>query len=291
MKPFRELNVSKEEALVYITGIAFDKGASLGKGARKAPKVIWKQTTEIPPFTMDGKSLIDLKLYNNGIYKPKNQEEIKEIAKVLNEDVFNIFIGGDHSMSISLEEAFYHKALKENKIPVIVHIDAHPDFCDFYDGSYMSHACPNKRSMDLGYKDFVLIGIRGYEDQEVEFFKKHPEIKIYNASYILDNGIKDMLEEIKTQYSDDKYAIYLSYDVDANDPAYISGTGTPEGFGLHSYDILKIIQYLFKNLNVEAMDIVETSPKLDDKNKTSCWLVTKTLLEIFNYIIEKRRMK
>ena len=290
MKPFRELNVSKEEALVYITGIGFDKGASLGKGARKAPKIIWKQTISLPPFTMDGKPLINTKLFDNGIIYPKKNDDIKKIANIINKDVFNIFIGGDHSISINLESEFYYKCLKNNKIPVIIHIDAHPDFCDYYDGSYFSHACPNKRAFDLGYRgeNITLIGIRGYEDQEIEFFKKHPEIQIYGSSYILEKGIDKMLNDIYEKYKGNDYAVYLSYDVDANDPYAVSGTGTPEAFGLAPYTTLKIITSLLRNLNIEVMDIVETSPKLDDKNNISSWLVTKTLYEVFGILIEKR---
>jgi len=288
MKPFRELNVEKEEALVYITGIAYDLGASLGKGAKDAPKVIWDQTIALPPYTMDGKSILDTKLYDNGIHNVTKQFEIYELSKVIDLDVFNIFIGGDHSIAINLEKRFYEKQKRLGKTPVIIHIDAHPDFCDFYDGSYESHACPCKRSFDLGYKDFTLIGIRGYEGQEVEFFEKHPEIKIYNSSYILENGIEQMLYEIINKYNKDEYAIYLSYDVDVNDPFAVSGTGTPEAFGLTPYTTLKIITTLLKKLNIQAMDIVETSPALDDNNKTSCWLVTKTLYEIFRILIEKR---
>ena len=290
MKPFCELNVAKEEALVYITGIAYDKGASLGKGAKHAPKLIWKQTMDMPPFTIDGKPIDDIKLYNNGIYKPQKQDDIAKIAEVIQDDVFNLFIGGDHSVSIKLEETFYKKAKAKNLVPVIIHIDAHPDFCDFYDRSYYSHACPNKRAFDLGYRgeNFTLIGIRGYEAQEIEFFKIHPEIKIYSASTILEKGINDMLDEVIAKYHDPKYAIYLSYDIDVNDPFTAPGTGTPENFGLAPYTTLKIIETLLANLNVEVMDIVEVSPKLDDNNNTTSWLVVKTLYEIFGVLIDKR---
>ena len=293
MKPFRELNVSKDEAMVYITGLAYDKGASLGKGAKKAPQLIWRQTIDMPPFTIDGEPLEDLRLYNNGIFKPKNLQEIAKIADCLYEDVFNIFIGGDHSVSIKLEEVFYHKTIAEGLVPVIIHLDAHPDFCDFYDGSKYSHACPNKRAFDLGYKEenFTLIGIRGYEEQETIFFKQHPNITIYKASMILEQGIEQMLKEIIAKYRDPKYAIYLSYDIDVNDPFTAPGTGTPENFGLAPYTTLKIITSLLAELNVLTMDIVEVSPKLDDNNHTTSWLAVKTLYEIFGVLIAKRKQE
>ena len=291
METFRGLLTNKEDAKVIITGIAYDLGASVGKGARNAPKVIRKLSKHLPPFTMNGKSIEDIKLYDNGIIKTRTLDKINILTKDLfSKDVFKIHIGGDHSISIPLQANFYDDVVKRGKTPVIIHIDAHPDFCDFYDGSKYSHACPNMRAYEKGYslENITLIGIRGYERQEVEFFEKHPEIKIYEASYILDNGIEQMLNEITQKYSDEKYEIYLSYDIDANDPSFVTGTGTPEAFGVHSYTLLKILINLISKLNITAMDIVEVSPNLDDKNNTASWLVLKTLYEIFKELIEKR---
>ncbi|MBR2891409.1 MAG: arginase family protein [Bacilli bacterium] len=291
MKPFRGLLTEKENALVYITGIAYDLGASVGKGASFAPSVIRDLSKHLPPFTMDGDSIEDIKLYDNDIITPDSLDDIKnKTLELFTENIFNVFIGGDHSVSIPLEENFYDYWIKQNKTPVIIHIDAHPDFCDFYDGSKYSHACPNMRAYDKGYKleNITLIGIRGFERQEVEFFDKHPELKIYRSSYIKENGINNMLEQIINKYSSEEYVVYISYDIDANDPSFVSGTGTPEAFGMDSYEVLKVITTLINKLNVKCFDIVEVSPTLDDKNNTASWLVLKTLYEVFRKLIEKR---
>ena len=291
METFRGLLTTKEDAKVIITGIAYDLGASVGKGAKNAPKVIRDLSKHLPPFTMNGESIENIKLCDNGIIKTKTLKKVGINTKELfSKDLFRIFIGGDHSISIPLHANFYDETVKNGKTPVIIHIDAHPDFCDFYDGSKYSHACPNMRAYEKGFslENIVLIGIRGYERQEVEFFDKHPELKIYQSSYILENGIDKMMNEIVNKYSDERYEIYLSYDIDANDPSFVTGTGTPEAFGLHSYTVLKIVTGLISKLNVTTMDIVEVSPNLDDKNNTASWLVLKTLYEIFKELLEKR---
>ena len=79
--------------------------------------------------------------------------------------------------------------------------------------------------------------------------------------------------------------IYLSYDIDINDPSYAPGTGTPEAFGPSSRMVLELIEGIFKNLPVKAFDIVEVSPKLDVNDITS-WLALKTIYEVFKYLGE-----
>lgn len=291
-KPFRELICSTiEEADVILTGLPYDKGCSCGSGTSHAPNVMRELSAYLPPLTMDGKLIKPLKIYDNGNiescddYYNVVENETKSIFSL---NKFKLFIGGDHSVSIPLQKNFLESTLEKNKIPVIIHIDAHPDICEEYDGSKFSHACPNKRAIDNGYltENINLIGIRGYEEQEVEYFNQHPEIAVFNASYINENGYKDILSYLKGKYQNDKYSIYLSYDIDANDPSFAPGTGTPEAFGLNSNKLINFIKEIIKCLPINTMDIVEVSPLLDCNNITS-WLALKSLYEIFEIILKR----
>lgn len=287
---FRDLLTNDiDEANVIVSGIKYDLGCSCGRGAKYAPKVLRDLSKFLPPFSMNGDDLRSIKLFDNGDISDKNLEDIEYKTKpVFLNNAFKLFLGGDHSIAFPLHKNFKRRCIENGKVPVIIHIDAHPDFCDIYDGSKFSHACPNMRSYEDGIKleNFVLIGIRGYEDCEVEFFKKHKEIKIYEASYINKYGIDTMLKEIIDKYQGN-YEFCISYDIDANDPSFAPGTGTPEAFGLNSIDTLNIILDLVKNLNVTCMDIVEISPILDCNNITS-WLALKTIYEIFNVLKNKK---
>lgn len=293
---FRGLTVNKmEEANIVLVGIPYDQGCSCGSGAHKAPDVIRNLSSFLPPLTMDGKEIKNIKIFDNGnvdVRTPLFYEKLESYASFVFElGKFPLFIGGDHSISISLEKAFLRYAKEQSKVPVIIHIDAHPDICDIYHDSSYSHACPNRRAIDNGYQpqNIVMVGIRGFEKQEVEYFEKHPEIKVYLASFLNEGGYQEALTEIKERFNDDKYMIYLSYDIDANDPSFAPGTGTPEAFGLNSYELMKFIKELFTTLPIFAMDIVEVSPELDCNDITS-WLALKTLYEIFE-IIGKKEVK
>jgi agmatinase len=279
-----------ETAKVTLTAIPYDEGCSCGKGASLAPDKIRELSSFLPPLTMDGKLIDDVKIYDFGnIEKTLNYfEKIKEEAvNRLELHKFPIFIGGDHSISIPLQEAFYDYCQKINKIPAIIHLDAHPDICDFYDGSKLSHACTNKRSIDYGYQteNITLIGIRGFEKEEVAYLDSHKELKVYTANECYNYGIQNIINDLKNKFSD-QYAIYLSYDIDINDPSFAPGTGTPEAFGLSSRMVLELIMGLFNNLNIKAFDIVEVSPTLDCNDITS-WLALKTIYEVLNVLKEK----
>ena len=282
----KDLNTSN----VTLTTIPYDEGCSCGVGASLAPDKIRELSSYLPPLTMDGILLDKIKLYDFGnVEKCENYfKKLKEVSlNRLELNKFPIFIGGDHSVTIPLQEAFFDYCKKENKIPAIIHLDAHPDICYFYDGSKLSHACTNRRSIEYGYdpKDITLIGIRGFEAEEVEYLNLHPELKVYTSNDCYNYGIKDILKELKNKYSEE-YAIYLSYDIDINDPSFAPGTGTPEAFGLSSRMVLELLLGLFKELNIKAFDIVEVSPALDCNDITS-WLALKALYEVFNILQKK----
>lgn len=295
-KEFRDLCVSnKEEANLILLGLPFDEGCSCGKGSSEAPKVMRELSYFLPAFSMNGSDIRGIKIYDAGNVESGNDfyERVKAKAdEVFSFNKFNLFLGGDHSVTIPLQQSFLDKALKEHKTPVIIHIDAHPDICDFYDGSSYSHACTNRRAIDHGYEtnNITLIGIRGYEEYEVEFLNSHPELKVYQASYLNEFGYTALINDLVSRFGHDNYAIYLSYDIDANDPSFAPGTGTPEAFGLNSNQLMLCIKELFTKLPIEAMDIVEVSPTLDCNNITS-WLALKTLYEVFEILQKKKELK
>ena len=293
-KEFRDLMVKKEkDANVFICGIPFDSNASVGKGAAKAPQVLRELSYYLPPLDMVGNDLTKVKIYDCGDYSGLDFNKLTTDLQFnfLSKKGFHVILGGDHSIAIASERAFYCKCLKENKEPVIIHIDAHPDICDVYDGSKYSHACPNYRALEYGYneKNITLIGVRGFEAQEIEILRKHKNIDVFKAMDVKKLGVEKLLEYLIKKYSNKKYLVYLSYDIDANDPAYAPGTGTPESFGLTNFETASLICGIVAGLNVDTMDMVEIAPPLDVNNITS-WLGLKTLYEVFSTLINTKKI-
>lgn len=295
MNEFRDLMAkSEEEANVFLCGVPFDKNASVGKGASLAPQVIRELSYDLPALDMLGNDLRKVKIHDLGDFCGDSFEELEKnfADNLLTKDGFHIILGGDHSIAIASERAFYDSCIKRNKVPVIIHMDAHPDICDVYEGSKYSHACPIFRALEYGYEDrnITMLGIRGFEAQEIETFKKHPNLDVFKSFDIKKLGVEALLTLLVSKYRDEKYEVYFSYDIDANDPAYAPGTGTPEAFGLTNFETVAILTGLIANLNVTCLDIVEVAPPLDVNNITS-WLALKSLYEVFHTLIESNKLK
>lgn len=288
---FRDITQTNyQEAKIIFSGVAFDDNASLGKGASYAPAFLRSLSANIPGVTKDAKLLNNVTLFDNGDYVRKTKESIpsffarveKEVEGLFNLSKLNVFIGGDHSVNIPLFKAFLAFAKKEKKIPVLIHIDAHPDMMDDYLGNHLSHATPARRALDHGLTqdNLVFIGLRGFETEEVIYFNENPAISVCLASEVRKNGVDSIINEVLNRYQNERYAIYVSYDIDANDPSFAPGTGTPEAFGLKSEETLALVSAFVALQNTYALDIVEISPPLDVNDITS-WLALKTLYEIF----------
>ena len=295
MNEFRDLMAkSEEEANVFLCGVPYDKNASVGKGASLAPKVMRELSYDLPALDMLGNNLTKVKIADLGDFDGDNFENLKKNIeeKLLSKDGFHVILGGDHSIAIASERAFFDDCIRRGKTPVIIHMDAHPDICDVYDGSKYSHACPIFRALEYGYKDenITMVGIRGFEAQEIETFKKHPKLDVFKSFDIKKLGVEALLTLLVSKYRDSKYEVYFSYDIDANDPAYAPGTGTPEAFGLTNFETVAILNGLIANLNVTCLDIVEVAPPLDVNNITS-WLALKSLYEVFHTLIESNKLK
>lgn len=288
---FRDLTTNiSDESDVILVGLPYDLSASIGKGTSKAPKRLRDLSEYLPPYTMAMDDIKPLKIFDAGDFKlKKNENSFNELSDkleaILNLNKFTLFVGGDHAVAISTEKAFIERCKKNKKTPVILHLDAHADICDYYDGSKLSHATPVKRAIDNGCetKNIVMFGIRSYEDQEVEYLNNHKELIVYSANDI-NNNLDKVIDETINRFMGSEYEIHLSFDIDMIDPSYAPGTGTPEHFGVLSENALKLVKEFIKKLNVTSMDLVEISPLIDINDVTS-WLGLKILYELF-YILK-----
>ena len=274
-------------AEVGVLGVPFDGASSSRKGSARAPKRIREITPHFAAATEEGVSLTGLRVRDYGdIYVDLNWERyfaaVEETAKAVLTHPFSLFLGGDHSVTIPLMHAFSTAVPGEVGV---VHIDAHLDLADTFDGHRWSHACTERRILELPNVQsghLAVVGVRSFMEDELAFLAEHREIGLHTARDFHRLGATNVGEQVVHQLRDID-AAYVTLDIDALDPAFAPGTGTPEAGGLSTRDMLELLRVVFSGLPVGAMDIVEVSPPLDTSDITSNAAV-KIIYETFGWV-------
>ncbi len=276
-------------AEVGVLGVPFDKAVSFRSGTAFAPTRMRELTPHMSCATEEGQPLT-LRVRDYGdvppdLEWPRYFQAVEERALGALRHPLATFLGGDHSVTIPLIQAF---ARAVDGPFGVLHFDAHFDLFDSYDGHRWSHACTERRALELSGLDpqhLVFVGQRSFPREELDFLQEHPEIAYYTARQCYRQGVETIAEQIVEKLGDVQ-AVYFTLDIDGLDPAYAPGTGTPEGGGLSTRELLELARIVFQRLPVRAMDVVEVSPPLDNADITSV-AALKVIYEVWGVIQEK----
>jgi len=268
-----------QEYDVAIIGIPFDEKSCYLKGASKGPQAIRAASTgrAINPWTelsvnleKDG-VLVDLGDVDvSGDFLDVFSQIEKNVLGILEKEAVPVVLGGDHSVSYPVVKAFSRKY----KALDILHFDAHPDLYEELYGDRFSHACPFARIMEEGLsQNLVQVGIRAATGQQREKALKHGVRMI---------EMKDIRENLSLEFSN---PLYVSFDMDALDPAFAPGVSHHEAGGLSTRQVLNIIHAL--NADIVGLDVVEVNPERDVSGITAAAAV-KIIKEVIGKIIIQR---
>ncbi|HEY7416414.1 MAG TPA: agmatinase [Ktedonobacteraceae bacterium] len=171
------------------------------------------------------------------------------VHSVLQQNQFPLTLGGEHSLSAPVIAAV-HKRYPDL---TVVHIDAHGDLRDEYEGTKLSHACIERRVVDMGIP-LLEIGIRSTSPEEIAFLKQQqPDVAIVWA-YQMAKGLATIPWERLGQHT------YVTIDLDVIDPAEMPAVGTPEPGGLSWYQLLDLFREICHRTTIVGMDVVELCP-------------------------------
>jgi agmatinase len=189
--------------------------------------------------------------------------------EVLQRGQLPLILGGEHSLSappIAAAREFFPDL-------TVVHIDAHGDLRDEYEGSKLSHASIERRVVDMGIP-LTEIGVRSFSPEEAEFLKMRPDVAIVWA-YQLNRGIAGIPWQRLSKHT------YLTIDLDAIDPAEMPAVGTPEPGGLRWYQLLDMLREIFRRTSVVGMDVVELCP-MEGQTRAD-FLAAKLVYKLIGY--------
>jgi agmatinase len=182
-------------------------------------------------------------------------------------DVYVLSLGGDHAITYPILRAYGKKHNRLN----ILHLDAHPDLYDEFEGNRYSHACTFARIMEESSARLVQVGIR----------TMNPHQRLQAERFGVE--VIEMREWQPELNVDFEGPLYLSLDMDVLDPAFAPGVSHHEPGGLSTRDVLQLIQSL--RVPIVGADIVEFNPKRDPSGITAM-AAAKFLKEIAAGMLE-----
>src|ERR1044072_6808385 len=268
--------MAEQSAKLALIGIRYDENSSFTKGAADAPPQIraalrsdaWNLTSE------DGTDLSsDSTFFDAGDIEPVPGSDMNMLIEnsvytLIADRLAPISLGGDHSITHPIVRAFARKY----KGLSVLHFDAHPDIYDSYQGNRNSHASPFARIMEQKLvKRLVQVGIRTFTAHQRE------QVKRFGVESIeMRNVTPDLQLELDSP-------LYISFDIDALDPAFAPGVSHREPGGLSTRQAIDLIQRL--KGKVVGADIVEFNPRMDPLHVTGT-VCAKLLKEIAARMLE-----
>ncbi|KPP63056.1 agmatinase, mitochondrial-like [Scleropages formosus] len=256
-------------------GVPIDTGTSNRPGARFGPREIRAESamlrrynggTKAAPF--ESLMVADIGDVNVNVYDLKDTcRRIREaFKKIVAADCIPLTMGGDHTIAYPILQA-----VAEKHGPVgLIHVDAHADTSDMVLGEKIGHGTPFRRCVEEGLLDcrrVVQIGLRGtsYAPDAYQWSREQG-FRVVQAEECWYKSLSPLMVEVRKQMG--VGPVYLSFDIDALDPAFAPGTGTPEIAGLTPVQGLEIIRGC-RGLNLVGCDLVEVSPPYDTTGNTA----------------------
>jgi agmatinase len=261
---FLGIERSDPAAAICVAGIPYDLGTSNRPGARFGPNAIRMASRMLvdgdhpiagtAPAAQDIADIGDFRIAHGDI-----QGTLKAIEAQAKPLRHLVALGGDHTVTLGLLRAL---AARQGPL-ALVHFDAHVDTWPESFGQRFGHGSPFYHAIEerlIDPRHTVQIGIRSPMEKSVHEWTRDKGVTILFAETVHERGPQATAERIRQVVGD--APAYLSFDVDALDPAFAPGTGTPEIGGLFSWQAQAILRRL-AGLSFRGMDVVEVSPPYD----------------------------
>ena len=255
----------KRSARFCVGGVPLDLGTSNRAGAREGPAAIRAAsrmlcdgdhpTHWVEPAAFDIADIGDFDIALGDIAASYALIEAQAVGLA-----HLLALGGDHGATLPLLRAL----VKRLGAPVgLVHFDAHVDTWPTTFGNALGHGSVFYRAIEERLVDprrMVQIGIRSPVARDVWDWTRAQGVTILDAQSVHANGPAFVADTIKRVVG--SAPAYLSFDIDALDPAFAPGTGTPEVGGLATWQAQAILRAL-GGVAFVGMDAMEVAPAYD----------------------------
>ncbi|MFD3261829.1 agmatinase [Paenibacillus lentus] len=255
---------SYEDAKAVIYGMPMDYTVSYRPGSRFGPARIRQASVGLEEYSpyLD-KSILDAAYFDAGdLLLPfgnaaRSLDVIGDYVRgLLKDDKFPIGLGGEHLVSWPVIQAMYEKYPDL----AVIHIDAHADLRDQYEGEPLSHSTPIRKAAELmGGKNIYQFGIRSGSKEEFLYGRQNINFHPFDVAAPLKMELPKMGSR----------PVYVTIDIDVLDPSCAPGTGTAEAGGITSKELLQAVHLIARSdVNVVGCDLVEVAPIYDPTEQT-----------------------
>ncbi|KEP27538.1 agmatinase [Bacillus zhangzhouensis] len=255
-----------EDAKVILYGMPMDWTVSYRPGSRFGPNRIREVSIGLEEYSpyLD-RELHEVPFFDAGdIPLPfgnaqKSLDLIEEyVDSILEKGKFPLGMGGEHLVSWPVFRAMY----KKYPDLAIIHMDAHTDLREEYEGEPLSHSTPIRKVAGLiGPENVYSFGIRSGMKEEFEWAK---EAGMHISTFEVLEPLKQVLPKLKGR------PVYVTIDIDVLDPAHAPGTGTVDAGGITSKELLASIHAIAgSDVQVVGADLVEVAPVYDHSDQTA----------------------
>ena len=257
---------------VALVGVPMDLGVTNRSGARLGPRAVrgierigpYHQVHRVVPLSaLDAADVGDVPLRSRFSLADSIEDIAAFFRRIAEAGVVPLAVGGDHSISFPILQA-----LGAGRPVGLVHIDAHCDTGAPLEGEKFFHGGPFRQAVLAGVLDpdrTIQIGIRGGAEYLWEFSYASGMTVIHAEEFQrlgLAKTIRKMREVVGSGPT------YLSFDIDALDPAFAPGTGTPEAGGLSTREAMELVRGC-AGLDIVGGDVVEVAPQYDPTTNTA----------------------
>jgi len=250
-----------EDARGVVLPVPYEATTTYKKGTARGPAAILEASRQVeffdewiedearrfgvrtlPPFGFDG--------------PPEDLAPLleEEVAEHLARRRFPLILGGEHSLSLGPIRA----AAREHPDLVVLHLDAHPDLRDEYEGTRFGHGCVMRRVLECGVRIHAF-GIRAVSPEERGFYARESRARAVLARELLALPPLQQVERVLTGLPPGP--LWLSFDLDGLDSGILPATGTPEPGGADWFLVSEVLARLDRERHrILGGDLVELLP-------------------------------
>ncbi|GHE94492.1 agmatinase [Aliiroseovarius zhejiangensis] len=272
---------------IAVTGIPFDQAVTNRPGTRLGPRAIREASCLQSPdqaygWDFDVMSEFAIADYGDMPFDYAHIDQFPaaleaHITGILDQGAACLTLGGDHYITFPILRAH----VKKHGPLSLLQFDAHTDTWADDDITRVDHGTMFYKAVKEGLIDparSVQVGIRTHNADTMG-------VNIIDAREVHETGPAAVVDKIKSILGDRK--TYLTFDIDALDPAFAPGTGTPVWGGLTSAQASIILRDL-AGISIVGGDVVEVSPPFDTTGATAI-AGAHVAMEILNLWATTRR--